>query len=51
MRGGEGQDVALAGNGLGLEEARFKIYMKLEYRGAGRKGYLDCVAPSLLAPS
>jgi hypothetical protein len=37
MRRGEGQDVTLAGNGLGLEETRFEIYMRLVHCCAGRK--------------
>jgi hypothetical protein len=51
MRGGEGQDVALAGDGLGLEETRFEIYIRLVHRRAGRKERLNRAVPSPFVPS
>lgn len=43
MGRGEGQDVALAGNGLGLKEARLEIWMRLVHRHVRRNEYLGHV--------
>lgn len=51
VRGGEGQDVALASNGFGLEETRFKIYMQLVHCRMGWKEHPNCAIPSPFAPS
>lgn len=41
---GEGQDVALASDRLGLEEARFEIYLQLVHRRMGQRGSVSIVS-------